>query len=348
MTPRTIPQITSQKLRVYCSWTSGLFRGARQNATPVILGAAGTFKSHAETLIQLRSQHHLRDRAVAVGAGRQKREQETAVCVLSGRCGSKTIHIDEFKEWSKQRRTKMPRKFLLATTAAAALLGVASLGAAQSTHERESGGANSMHSQAQGGGAQENRGQGQAGAQENRGHGQAGVQQNRGNEQRGEMQHNQRSDENMQRQNQRSETTGERNRERGGMNREGTGPGRAQSNEGINQRNAPGRAQGNEGMGQRSEQGQSQYESARSVQLSNQQRTRIHDTFSHEHVQRVDHPDFAMRVGTTVPRSVRVYDVPSDIVSVVPQYRGLKYIIVRDQVVFLDPVTLQIVAIMPA
>jgi hypothetical protein len=62
----------------------------------------------------------------------------------------------------------------------------------------------------------------------------------------------------------------------------------------------------------------------------------------------MDHPDFALRVGTAVPRSVQVYDVPEDIVVVVPQYRGLKYIFVRDEVVFLDPDTLEIVAIMPA
>ena len=63
----------------------------------------------------------------------------------------------------------MPRKFLFVTTAAAALLGAASLGAAQSTQPGGPGGANSMHSQTQGVGAEENHGQGGAAAQENRG-----------------------------------------------------------------------------------------------------------------------------------------------------------------------------------
>jgi hypothetical protein len=286
----------------------------------------------------------------------------------------------------------MPRKFLLATTAAAALLGAASLGAAQGTHQGEPGGATGMHSQAQGSGTQEERGQ--AGVQQNRGANEqrgeantrmqsgksdremgagqnternqqmgAGKEENQpqkgaGNEERQhqemgagnkeEMQrNNQRSEENTRERGRRSETTGERNRERGGMKHEGTGPGRAQSNEGINERTGPGRMQGNE-RGQRSEEGNSRFESARSVRLSNQQRTKIRDTFTHEHVQRVDHPDFSLRVGTAVPRSVQVYDVPEDIVMIVPQYRGLKYIIVRDEVVFLDPDTLEIVAIMPA
>jgi hypothetical protein len=147
---------------------------------------------------------------------------------------------------------------------------------------------------------------------------------------------NQRSEENMQRRDERSETTGERNREHGGVKHEGTGPGRAQSNEGINERNRSDRMKSNEGM--RSEQGGNRFESARSVRLSNQQRTKIRETFTHEHVQRVDHPDFALRVGTTVPRDVQVYDVPEDIVVVVPEYRGLKYIIVGTEVVFLDPI----------
>jgi Protein of unknown function (DUF1236) len=280
----------------------------------------------------------------------------------------------------------MPRKFLLATTAAAALLGAASLGAAQGTQQGAPGGAG-MHSQTPGGGVEENRGQGQAGVQQDRrGNERSGQvntrmqsdhksdremgasgrnterneQMGAGNEERNqrremgagnreEMQHNnQRSDENMRQREQRSETSGERNRERRGVNHEGTGPGRAQSNEGINPRNGPDRAQSNEGMGQRSEQGQSRFESARSVRLSTEQRTKIRDTFTHEHVQRVEHPDFALRVGTTVPRNIEVYDVPEDIVVVVPEYRGLKYIIVRDEVVFLDPYTLRIVAIMPA
>jgi hypothetical protein len=274
----------------------------------------------------------------------------------------------------------MPRKFLLATTAVAALLGAASLGAAQGTHEGGAGGANGMHSQSQGGDVQENRDQGPAAVQEKqRGEANTRMQSDsdhksdremgadkRGSErnermgvdEREETQHNnQRSEEKMQRNNQRSEentkqreqrgeTTGERNREQGAVKHEGTGPGRAQSNEGINERNRSDRMQSKEGM--RSEQGGNRFESARSVRLSNQQRTKIRETFTHEHVQRVDHPDFALRVGTTVPRDVQVYDVPENIVVVVPEYRGLKYIIVGNEVVFLDPDTLQIVAIMPA
>jgi len=98
-------------------------------------------------------------------------------------------------------------------------------------------------------------------------------------------------------------------------------------------------------MGHRSAQGNSRFESARSVRLSTQQRTKIRDTFIHERVGRVERLNFALRVGTSIPCDVQVYDVPEDIVTVVLEYRGLKYIIVRDEVIFLGPDTLEIVAI---
>jgi len=49
-----------------------------------------------------------------------------------------------------------------------------------------------------------------------------------------------------------------------------------------------------------------------------------------------------------VPSSVRVRVLPREIVEVVPQFRGFKYVLVGDEVVILDPYTLEIVAIIPA
>jgi hypothetical protein len=58
--------------------------------------------------------------------------------------------------------------------------------------------------------------------------------------------------------------------------------------------------------------------------------------------------NFSISVGTVVPRSVHVYEVPADIVEIVPAYRGYKYIVVRDEILILDPRTLRIVAIIDA
>jgi hypothetical protein len=40
--------------------------------------------------------------------------------------------------------------------------------------------------------------------------------------------------------------------------------------------------------------------------------------------------------------------LPQDIVRIVPQYRGFDYFLVEDEIVIVDPHTLEIVAIIPA
>jgi hypothetical protein len=72
--------------------------------------------------------------------------------------------------------------------------------------------------------------------------------------------------------------------------------------------------------------------------------------------------DFKVSVGAKAPRSVQVATLPEEIVRIVPQYRGFNYFVisyrtkdlggsdfyfVKDQLVILDPQTLEIVAIIP-
>jgi hypothetical protein len=49
-----------------------------------------------------------------------------------------------------------------------------------------------------------------------------------------------------------------------------------------------------------------------------------------------------------VPRSVHIAVLPPEIVTVVPEYSGFDYIVVGDQLLIIDPATLEIVAILPA
>ncbi|HEX2653044.1 MAG TPA: DUF1236 domain-containing protein [Xanthobacteraceae bacterium] len=89
----------------------------------------------------------------------------------------------------------------------------------------------------------------------------------------------------------------------------------------------------------------------RSVSLSNDQRTRIRETvITRSSEARIDNPTFQVRVGTRIPTEIRTRAVvlPPDIVTIVPQYRGYRYIVVHDEVVILDPDTLEIIAIIPA
>jgi hypothetical protein len=89
--------------------------------------------------------------------------------------------------------------------------------------------------------------------------------------------------------------------------------------------------------------------SAKSVQLSEGQRTRIKNIIVKDrNVARVNNANFSVAVGTAVPHDVHVAVLPPDVVRVVPQYKGFEYIVVRDQLLIIDPDTMKIVAILPA
>ncbi len=85
------------------------------------------------------------------------------------------------------------------------------------------------------------------------------------------------------------------------------------------------------------------------VQLSQDQRTKIRGVVvGDRNVARVDHVDFSIRVGVAVPRTVHVAVLPAEVVTIVPEYRGFEYVVVGDQLLIIDPNTLEIVAILPA
>ena len=56
--------------------------------------------------------------------------------------------------------------------------------------------------------------------------------------------------------------------------------------------------------------------------------------------------DFALHVGTVVPRDVRIVEVPTVIVDMHPEWRGYRYFVVNDQVIIVEPDTSRIVAVL--
>lgn len=94
--------------------------------------------------------------------------------------------------------------------------------------------------------------------------------------------------------------------------------------------------------------GKSGASGAKSAQLSESQRTQIKTVIGKDrNVARVDSVNFNISVGTAVPRSVHFEVLPVDIVTIVPEYRGFDYIVVGDQILIIDPNTLEIVDILP-
>ena len=84
------------------------------------------------------------------------------------------------------------------------------------------------------------------------------------------------------------------------------------------------------------------------ARLTTEQRTRISTVIRSQHVAPVNSVNFAVSVGTRVPRDIGFHPLPQEIVSIYPDWRGYEFFLVRDEIVVVDPRTLEIVAVLPA
>jgi hypothetical protein len=84
------------------------------------------------------------------------------------------------------------------------------------------------------------------------------------------------------------------------------------------------------------------------AKLSTEQRTKITSVIREQHVKPVENVNFSISVGTRVPRDVSFHQLPSQIVTIYPEWRGYEYFLVRSQIVVVDPRTLEIVAVLEA
>jgi hypothetical protein len=84
------------------------------------------------------------------------------------------------------------------------------------------------------------------------------------------------------------------------------------------------------------------------AKLSSEQRTRITTVIRDQHVAPVNSVNFSIAVGTRVPGDVSFHPLPAEIVSIYPDWRGYEFILVRDQIVVVNPRTFEIVAVLDA
>ena len=66
---------------------------------------------------------------------------------------------------------------------------------------------------------------------------------------------------------------------------------------------------------------------------------------SREKVQSVENVNFSVSVGVDVPSTIAVHALPPSIVEIVPEYRGYDYVVVRDEIVIVQPRTRKIVTV---
>jgi hypothetical protein len=80
------------------------------------------------------------------------------------------------------------------------------------------------------------------------------------------------------------------------------------------------------------------------AKLSSEQRTKITSVIRNQRVESLNTVDFNISIGTRVPRErVHLYPLPEEVVTIYPEWRGYEFIRVRDQILVVDPRTLEIV-----
>jgi DNA mismatch repair ATPase MutL len=84
-----------------------------------------------------------------------------------------------------------------------------------------------------------------------------------------------------------------------------------------------------------------------SVNINDQQRTRISASLARVDARPLTNVNFSVSVGTAIPRDVRLAPLPADVVEIVPQYRGYDFVLVKDEIVIVDPATYKIVTVLP-
>jgi hypothetical protein len=86
-----------------------------------------------------------------------------------------------------------------------------------------------------------------------------------------------------------------------------------------------------------------------SVNITSEQRTRIHEIVIKERsAPRVEHVDFSLSVGTVVPRSIRIVTIPRAIIEIEPEWDGFDYFMVGEEIIIVNPRSMEIVAILEA
>ncbi len=84
-----------------------------------------------------------------------------------------------------------------------------------------------------------------------------------------------------------------------------------------------------------------------SVNVNDQQRTRISSSISHLNVQPLTNVNFSLSVGTVVPRDVCLQPLPAEVAQIVPLYRGYDFVLVKDEIVIVEPSSYKIVTVLP-
>lgn len=82
------------------------------------------------------------------------------------------------------------------------------------------------------------------------------------------------------------------------------------------------------------------------AKITTEQRTRITTVIRDQHVAPVTNINFSITVGTRIPRDVGFHPLPTEIVTIYPDWRGYEFFLARDEIIVVDPRTLEIIAVL--
>jgi Protein of unknown function (DUF1236) len=101
---------------------------------------------------------------------------------------------------------------------------------------------------------------------------------------------------------------------------------------------------GRTAAGKQAELSQARYDELREARsrLTREQHQRLRAGFDPQRG-RVAHAGFDWHVGHRVPRQVRLYPVPSDVIAIFPYYRDYSYFVVGEEICIVDPHTYEVV-----
>lgn len=84
------------------------------------------------------------------------------------------------------------------------------------------------------------------------------------------------------------------------------------------------------------------------AKLTTEQRTTIRTSITKQNIRPATNINFSVNVGTRVPRTVGFHPLPTEVVTIYPDWRGYEFFLVNDQIVVVNPRTLEIVAVLDA
>jgi hypothetical protein len=86
-----------------------------------------------------------------------------------------------------------------------------------------------------------------------------------------------------------------------------------------------------------------------SINITAEKRNQIHEAILHErNAPRVRSVNFDLSVGVKIPRDVRFATLPETIVAIEPAWRGFEFFMIGEEIVIVDPRSLEIVAVVDA